>query len=108
MLLIYLEKGVLGIVSSWREYGSVQSRGVDRGMACLHRSYNSRLFCVSGLQNGDCKQCSHETEDVYPADGAVCSTSLGQHHRGVGVCVGVQGSDEVEQRQDTWMPSFQQ
>jgi len=63
-------------------------------------------FCVSGLQNGDCKQCSHETEDVYPADGAVCSTSLGQHHRCVRVCVGVQGGDEVEQRQDIWMPSF--
>ena len=35
---IYLERGVLGIVSSWQEYDSVQCRGVDRGMACLHRS----------------------------------------------------------------------
>ena len=50
----------------------------------------------------------NETEDVYPADGAVCSTSLGQHHRCVRVCVGVQGGDEVEQRQDIWMPSFLQ
>jgi len=50
VLLIYLERGVLGIVSSWREYDSIQSRGVDRGMACLHRSYNSTLFCVFGLQ----------------------------------------------------------